>query len=59
VPVTLVAHDPAVSGRIAGWGWEEGMRPSASAPVWRMDTFRDRVLSTFGPRPGDPAGAAR
>jgi len=24
------------------------MRPTPAAPVWRMDAFRDRVLSTFG-----------
>jgi len=59
VPVTVVAHDPAVTRRVSGWGWEDGMRPSPSAPAWRMDAFRDRVLSTFGPGPGEPLVAAR
>jgi hypothetical protein len=59
VPITLVAHDPAVTQRIAGWAWQEGMRPSSTAPVWRMDAFRDRLLTTFGPRVGAPAAAAR
>lgn len=59
VPVTLVAHDAAVTQRIAGWGWQDGMRPSAAAPVWRMDAFRDRVLTAFGPSPGRPAAATR
>jgi hypothetical protein len=59
VPITLVAHDPAVTQRIAGWAWQEGMRPSSTAPVWRMDAFRDRLLTTFGPRAGAPAAAAR
>ena len=47
VPVTIVARDPAVLDRISGWGWQDGLRPSPQAPVWRMDTFRDRFLSTF------------
>ncbi|MEV0808410.1 sulfatase [Micromonospora sp. NPDC050200] len=55
VPVTIVAHDPAVLARVAGWGWDEGLRPGPEAPVWRMDTFRDRFLTTFGPQP--PAAA--
>ncbi|WP_235543530.1 CDP-alcohol phosphatidyltransferase [Phycicoccus sp. Soil803] len=59
VPVTLVAHDPAVTKRIAGWGWDEGMRPTSAAPVWRMDAFRDRVLTAFGPLPGTGAAVAR
>jgi hypothetical protein len=50
VPITFIAHDEAVMNRISGWGWEQGMRPSPTAPVWRMDAFRDRFLSAFGPR---------
>jgi hypothetical protein len=49
VPVTVIAHDPAVMGRISGWGWQDGLRPGPDAPVWRMDTFRDRFLSAYGP----------
>jgi hypothetical protein len=47
VPVTLIAHDPAVVDRIAPWGWEPGLRPGTDAPVWRMDTFRNRFLAAF------------
>ena len=54
VPITIVAHDPAVLDRIAGWGWQDGLRPGPHAPVWRMDTFRDRFLTAFGPS-GEPA----
>lgn len=50
VPISIVAKDPAVIDRIASWKWEPGMLPSPSAPVWRMDAFRDRFLSAFGPR---------
>jgi hypothetical protein len=49
VPITIVAKDPAVMTQISGWGWQSGMRPGAKAPVWRMDSFRDRFLSAFGP----------
>jgi hypothetical protein len=47
VPVTVVARDPAVLDRIAGWRWQPGLRPAADSPVWRMDAFRDRFLSAF------------
>jgi hypothetical protein len=50
VPITIVARDPAVLDRISGWGWQSGLKPNAQAPVWRMDSFRDRFLSAFGPR---------
>ncbi|NUK00421.1 sulfatase [Streptomyces lunaelactis] len=52
VPIAIVAHDPAVMERISGWGWHEGLKPGPKAPVWRMDTFRDRFLTAYGPRPG-------
>ena len=48
VPISVIAHDPAVLDRIAGWGWEDGMRPDRHAPVWKMDAFRDRFLGAFG-----------
>jgi hypothetical protein len=49
VPVSVIAHDPAVLDRIAGWGWQDGLRPGPEAPVSRMDTFRDRFLTAYGP----------
>lgn len=48
VPITVVAKDPHVLDQISGWGWQDGMRPRPDAPVWRMDTFRDRFLTAFG-----------
>ena len=48
VPISIVARDPSVFERIAPWGWQQGLRPDAQAPVWRMDTFRDRFLTAFG-----------
>jgi hypothetical protein len=48
VPVTIIAHDKAVLDRIAGWQWQDGLRPSPSAPLWRMDEFRDKFFTAFG-----------
>jgi hypothetical protein len=27
------------------------MRPGSGAPVWPMDSMRDRILTAFGPQP--------
>lgn len=53
VPITIIAKDPAVLDRIARWGWTDGLKPGPAAPVWPMDTFRDRFLAAYGPE-GDP-----
>jgi len=47
VPITIVAKDPAVLDRISSWGWNPGIRPT-TAPVWRMDAFRDKFFTAFG-----------
>jgi len=51
VPVSIIAADPAVTARAADWGWQEGLRPNAGAPVWPMDAFRDRFLTAYGAPP--------
>jgi phosphatidylglycerophosphate synthase len=48
VPISVIARDPAVMDRIAGWGWQDGLQPGPRAPVWPMAGFRDRFLSAFG-----------
>jgi phosphatidylglycerophosphate synthase len=48
VPISIVAGDPTVLDRVDSWGWQDGLHPSPSAPVWRMDSFRDRFLTAFG-----------
>jgi hypothetical protein len=48
VPAAVVTRDRAVLDRIDDWGWSEGLRPGADAPVWRMDGFRDRFLAAYG-----------
>jgi hypothetical protein len=51
VPISVIAHDPKVMNRIAGWSWQDGMSPSPRAPVWPMAAFRDRFLTAFGSSP--------
>jgi phosphatidylglycerophosphate synthase len=51
VPISVVASDPAVVDRIASWRWHDGLLPSPTAPVWRMDAFRDRFLDAFTSTP--------
>jgi hypothetical protein len=48
VPISIVSRDRSVFDRISQWGWQQGLKPGAQAPVWRMDAFRDRFLSAFG-----------
>jgi hypothetical protein len=47
VPISIVAHDPAVFDSVKAWGWNRGLRPSTTAPVWPMSAFRDRFLGSF------------
>jgi hypothetical protein len=47
VPISVIAHDPEVLRKIGGWGWQSGLLPSSHAPVWPMDSFRDRFLTAF------------
>jgi hypothetical protein len=47
VPVGIIAKDPAVLDRTAGWGWTEGLRPGPQSPLWGMQVFRDRFLNAF------------
>jgi hypothetical protein len=49
VPITIIAKDPKVLDHINGWGWQDGIRPTTGAPVWRMDAFRNQFLTAFGP----------
>ena len=48
VPISVIAHDPAVLHQIAGWGWVKGLRPTGAAPVERESAFRNRFLRAFG-----------
>ena len=50
VPVSIIAHDPAVLAAIDSWRWDPGLRPRSDAPVVRMDEFRDRFVAAYTPR---------
>jgi hypothetical protein len=54
VPISLIAHDPAVLRRISSWGWTSGLQPRPEDPVLPMDRFRDRFLGAFGSQPAGP-----
>ncbi|WP_323095275.1 CDP-alcohol phosphatidyltransferase [Intrasporangium sp. YIM S08009] len=47
VPVALLTRDAGVSSRVDAWGWHDGLRPDAGAPVWPMSAVRDRILTAF------------
>jgi hypothetical protein len=51
VPVHIIARDPAVLAALDTWHWRDGMRPDETAPVWTMDTMRERLLTTFSGAP--------
>ncbi|MDQ1544584.1 MAG: hypothetical protein QOK08_2222 [Actinomycetota bacterium] len=48
VPISIISKDPKVINRISSWHWQPGMLPSPTAPLWRMDTFRNRFLTAYG-----------
>jgi hypothetical protein len=54
VPISIVTQDQSVLNRISSWGWHDGLKPGPQAPVWRMDAFRDRFLTAFGPQNDEP-----
>lgn len=47
VPISVISKDPAVFDAIRSWRWVDGLVPTADAPVWRMDAFRDRFFDAF------------
>lgn len=49
VPTSIITPDPSVLQRVGSWDWQAGLHPSPTAPVWRMDKFRDRFLAAYGP----------
>jgi hypothetical protein len=51
VPISIIARDPSVMAQISGWGWQAGLRPHSTAPVWPMSAFRDRFLSAYSSQP--------
>lgn len=50
VPISIIAHDPAVLSAIDSWGWDAGMLPGPTAAVWPMSAFRDRFVAAYSPQ---------
>ena len=57
VPISIVAHDPSVFRQIASWHWQDGLLPGRSAPLERMDAFRNQFLGTFSTASSQVASA--
>ena len=57
----MIARDPAVLDRFAPLGLAARHAAAPDAPVWRMDTFRDRFLAAFSQLTGhtEPREAPR
>jgi phosphatidylglycerophosphate synthase len=51
VPISIIAHDPKVLKQIGSWGWNPGLQPRATAPVWPMSAFRNKFLNAFDSQP--------
>lgn len=49
VPVHVLSRNPALVARFLGWGFVQGLTPSATIPVTPMATFRDRFARSFSP----------
>jgi phosphatidylglycerophosphate synthase len=58
VPISIISHDPKVLQAAKVWGWNTGLKPAATAPVWRMSAFRDKFLSAFD-TPAEPSRGSR
>ena len=50
VPVHLIGPKSALEP-LADWGLAPGLIPDASSPVWPMESFRDRFLTSFSSFP--------
>jgi hypothetical protein len=47
VPISIISHDPKVLKDVGSWGWNRGLQPKATAPVWPMSAFRNKFLTAF------------
>jgi hypothetical protein len=59
VPISIIAADPTVMSRIDAWQWQPGLLPHPDAPVWVMDTFRNRFLAAYSGTRIEALSAAR
>jgi phosphatidylglycerophosphate synthase len=47
VPISIISHDPKVLKQIGSWGWNAGLQPKPTAPVWPMSAFRNKFFGAF------------
>jgi phosphatidylglycerophosphate synthase len=57
VAISIVARDPSVFRQIASWHWQDGLLPGPSAPLERMDAFRNQFLGAFSTATSQTASA--
>ena len=57
VVISIVTHDPSVSGQMSPWHWQNGLLPDPGAPLEPMDAFRNQFLNTFSTAPAQTATA--
>jgi phosphatidylglycerophosphate synthase len=51
VPISIITRAPSVLKQISSWHWQNGLLPTADAPLEPMDTFRNQLLNTFSTAP--------
>jgi phosphatidylglycerophosphate synthase len=56
VPISIITRAPSVLAQMSSWHWQNGLLPTAGAPLEPMDAFRNQFLNTFSGNP--PAQAA-
>jgi len=57
VVISIIARDHSVSRQIASWRWQDGLLPGPSAPLERMDAFRNQFLDAFSTASAQAASA--
>jgi len=57
VVISIIARDPSVFRQIASWRWQDGLLPGPSAPLERMDAFRNQFLGAFSTASAQAASA--
>ena len=56
VPISVITRSPSVLAQMSSWHWQNGLLPTASAPLAQMNAFRNQFLNTFNSK--TPAGDA-
>lgn len=49
VPIHIISRDSDVLSALEAWDWTDAADPTPTAPVLRMDAFRDAFLAAFTP----------